>query len=209
MRPKLVCLGGVIGGAGAFPVGSPWEGVACPDRCSFVSPATPAPQSFLGVGLPTEFGQNLATQAGASGYRCSLVGSLTALVDTCRSVRPSVAALFLDVDPALQILRCMRTGLRDTPIVAITDLPSLLRASEAIREGAHAVLARPTAFSQILAACGLTTAIDVQPMSLDRAIWEYLNQVVIEEGSISGAARRLRLDRTSLKRKLRKLPPSR
>jgi ActR/RegA family two-component response regulator len=50
--------------------------------------------------------------------------------------------------------------------------------------------------------------VDPTPMSLDRAIWEYLNQTLVETGSISAAARRLRVDRTSLKRMLRKEPPA-
>jgi ActR/RegA family two-component response regulator len=45
--------------------------------------------------------------------------------------------------------------------------------------------------------------------SLDRTIWEYINQVVVGAGTLSEAARRLGVDRRSLRRMLAKYPPSR
>jgi two-component system response regulator RegA len=46
------------------------------------------------------------------------------------------------------------------------------------------------------------------PMSLERAIWEYLNRTVSEEGSISKGAAVLRMERRSLRRMLGKHAPS-
>jgi ActR/RegA family two-component response regulator len=44
--------------------------------------------------------------------------------------------------------------------------------------------------------------------SLDRAIWDYLNQVFLASGSMSEAARRLKVDRRSLRRMLGKQAPA-
>jgi ActR/RegA family two-component response regulator len=187
---------------------SSWEGVGHSECCSVVSPASVDARAFLGVALPHDFGRALSDQASALQYRCWLVDNLTCLKTTCCKIQPSVAALFIDIDPNLKILACVKTCLRDTPIIAITDWPSLTRAAAAMRAGAYTVLARPTSFAQILAALDLNDAALAKPMSLDRAIWEYLNQVVLEARSIAGAARRLGLDRTSLKRMLRKRPPN-
>src|SRR5262249_11958482 len=73
-----------------------------------------------------------------------------------------------------------------------------------------AVLVRPATFGQIVAALDINVAavpVERRHMSLDRVIWEFINQAVLEAGSVSEAARRLQLDRTSLKRMLRKVPP--
>ena len=45
--------------------------------------------------------------------------------------------------------------------------------------------------------------------TLNRTIWEYLNQVYVSAGSMSEAARRLGLHRRSLRRMLAKYPPAR
>lgn len=45
--------------------------------------------------------------------------------------------------------------------------------------------------------------------SLDRTIWEYINQVFVAAGTMSEAARRLGIDRRSLRRMLAKYPPAR
>ena len=153
---------------------SAWAETARADCCSSVPPhdsPTPDTSSFLCVGFPADSGRILADQGGIAGYRCWLVDCFESLATTTRSVRPTLAALFLDVDPELRILRCMRRLFQTTPVVAITDSPSLLRASAAVRSGAHAVLARPTSFSQIVAALGPPEGVATGPMSLDRAIW--------------------------------------
>jgi len=46
-------------------------------------------------------------------------------------------------------------------------------------------------------------------MTLDRAIWEYINYSVDVAGSIAAAARNLGLDRRSLRRMLAKYAPAR
>ncbi|SRR6266498_834694 len=46
-------------------------------------------------------------------------------------------------------------------------------------------------------------------MSLDRAVWEIINQAVAENESLSSAAAQLGIDRRSLRRMLSKYPPAR
>jgi ActR/RegA family two-component response regulator len=115
----------------------------------------------------------------------------------------------LDVANSEEMLGTVASGHPRPEIAAITSAPSIVRVAAAVRHGATTVLARPATFGQILAALNIERPRDNKPMhmSLDRAIWEYLNQAILEAGSISEAARRLRLDRTSLRRMLRKIPP--
>jgi two-component system, response regulator RegA len=59
------------------------------------------------------------------------------------------------------------------------------------------------------AAAPLDGAAQLEWPSLDRSVWEYLNQVYLSCRSMSAAARRLGLDRRSLRRMLQKFPPPR
>jgi two-component system response regulator RegA len=102
-------------------------------------------------------------------------------------------------------------------VAVATVYPSVASAVEAIRIGCDAYLAKPVTASSILCALnssasgrGLDSVLDGggQWPSLDRTIWEYLNQVYVSAGSMSEAARRLGLDRRSLRRMLSKYPPA-
>jgi ActR/RegA family two-component response regulator len=121
---------------------------------------------------------------------------------------PHLALVNLDTEMGIDLVGYCRS-LFEPPLgfAAITKAPCLHRAGEAIRKGASVVLAQPTSLGQVIVALGGKCRPDPTPMSLDRAVWEYLNQALAEAGSISAAARRLRVDRTSLKRMLRKAPP--
>jgi ActR/RegA family two-component response regulator len=164
------------------------------------------------VGLPPSFALDLAAQARCLGYRTGVAAGLVELPSAFEAGRPPDAAVVnLDLAESDEILVAVATQLPTTEIAAITGTPSIVRVAEAVRRGARTVLARPATFGQILAALDLKGGRDGKPkyMSLDRVIWEYLNQTILEAGSISEAARRLRLDRTSLRRMLRKIPPLR
>ena len=127
-----------------------------------------------------------------------------------RSFSPDLIVVNIDLTHGPKLVSLCRSRLSESRrIVAITDVPCLVRAGQAVHYGATAVVARPTSLAQIIAAADCRVQEDPFPMSLDRAIWEYLNQVLVECGSISAAARRLRIDRTSFKRMLRKHPPLR
>jgi ActR/RegA family two-component response regulator len=125
---------------------------------------------------------------------------------------PGIALLVLNCDVANSeaILLALVDRCRFARIVGITNRPSFVHVATVIRSGASAVLARPATFGQIVAALDSNPPVghvERRHMSLDRVIWEFISQAVLEAGSISEAARRLQLDRTSLKRMLRKVPP--
>jgi two-component system response regulator RegA len=110
---------------------------------------------------------------------------------------------------------CAPTGL----IAIVTAYPSVAAAVRAVRLGFDAYLAKPANADTVLSALPQEKGEEVfgpadEPdagewPSLDRTIWEYLNQVYATAGSMSEAARRLRLDRRSLRRMLAKYPPAR
>jgi two-component system response regulator RegA len=98
-------------------------------------------------------------------------------------------------------------------IVVLTAYPSIRTAVEAIKLGATDYLAKPANADEVVAALGRdhgndSVPIGKKPMSVHRAEWEYINQVLREkDGNISATARALSMDRRTLQRKLRKRPP--
>jgi|SRR5580698_7986910 ActR/RegA family two-component response regulator len=170
----------------------------------------PRSPRMIFVALPPSFALDLATQARRLGYGSHVAPNLAGLLSALgESPPPDAAVVNFDVADSEEMLATVATHLSNPEIAAITSVPSIIRVAKAIRCGAKTVLARPATFGQILAALELEGLRNgkLNHMSLDRVIWEYLNQVILEAGSISEAARRLRLDRTSLRRMLRKVPP--
>lgn len=96
-------------------------------------------------------------------------------------------------------------------VVVLTAHGSVAAAVAAIKHGATAFLCKPAAVANILAAAGggrLEPARGSQlPMTLCRARWEYLSRMVVSEGSVTGASRRLGLQARSLRRMLAKAAP--
>jgi two-component system, response regulator RegA len=99
-----------------------------------------------------------------------------------------------------------------TRIVVFTGYASVATAVEAIKLGATHYLAKPADADEVLAALhrdtgDVNTPISRRPLSVDRLEWEHLQRVLAEcNGNISEAARRLRMHRRSLQRKLEKRP---
>jgi ActR/RegA family two-component response regulator len=150
----------------------------------------------------------IAEEAARTGWTALVASSIDEVARTFSPPPPELALVNVDAPGGLEVIaRCRDVAEPPRNIVAITDSACLVRASEVVRGGASVVLARPTTLAQVIAILGGTSPDDREPMSLDRAIWEFLHQSVVESGSISAAARRLRIDRTSLKRMLRKDPP--
>ncbi len=159
------------------------------------------------VGLPAQFAQSIAYEARALGYSFSIAENVDVPSDFAR-FGPLLIIVNLDMPAGVDVVSELRGHFPEAEIVPITNVLCVNAIAEAVRHGASTVLSRPTNFAQIQAALTRTSVPkpSTDHMSYDRAVWEYLNQVVLEAGSIAGAARRLRLDRTSLKRKLRKVP---
>jgi len=102
--------------------------------------------------------------------------------------------------------------------VIATAYPSIATAVLLTRMGVASYLTKPISAIALLAILGeqLPTVVSSlgasEAMSwptLDRTIWEYISHVHTAAGSISEAARRLGVDRRSLRRMLAKHPPSR
>jgi two-component system, response regulator RegA len=98
-----------------------------------------------------------------------------------------------------------------TRVIVLTGYGTIANAVEAMRAGAVDYLTKPVD----AAACeralrGLPPGKTDDVPSLDRVEYEYLQRVLADcGGNVSEAARRLRLHRKSLQRKLSRHPPSR
>ncbi|HRI68802.1 MAG TPA: response regulator [Polyangium sp.] len=113
----------------------------------------------------------------------------------------------------IELVRALRAIDEGTRIVVLTGYGSIGNAVEAMRAGAFDYLTKPVHANvcarALLGAATSEHSSDDIP-SLDRVEWEYLNRVLTDcGGNVSEAARRLRMHRRSLQRKMGKMPPSR
>jgi two-component system response regulator RegA len=112
----------------------------------------------------------------------------------------------------LEVVRHLR-GLDDqTRVVVLTGYGSIATAVEAIKLGAVDYLTKPADADQVLTALGIAEPAagegDGATPSLARVEWEHIQRVLQDSGgNVSEAARRLRLHRRSLQRKLARTPP--
>jgi two-component system response regulator RegA len=98
-----------------------------------------------------------------------------------------------------------------TRIVVLTGYGTIANAVEAMRAGAVDYLTKPTdAETCERALRGLPPGQSEDLPSLERVEYEYLQRVLADcAGNVSEAARRLRMHRKSLQRKISRHPPSR
>jgi two-component system response regulator RegA len=112
----------------------------------------------------------------------------------------------------LELVKRLKELDANTRIVVFTGYASVATAVESIKLGATHYLAKPADADDVIAAlhrdAGDPTApISKQPLSVDRLEWEHIQRVLTEcDGNISEAARRLRMHRRTLQRKLDKRP---
>jgi two-component system, response regulator RegA len=146
-------------------------------------------------------------------------GAALALLEA-GEVKPSVIVLEtrLPDGHGLQLLPKLRSLSAASKLVIATAYGAIASAVRALRLGAHDYLCKPVT-ARILRQSLMTDRRPLPPEpeertptphpTLDRSIWEHINYVLAETGTISGAARRMGLDRRSLRRMLQKRPPSR
>ncbi|HWZ72594.1 MAG TPA: response regulator [Casimicrobiaceae bacterium] len=125
----------------------------------------------------------------------------------------AVIALKLPDASGLKLLSALLALDPHMRIVVLTSYPSIRTAVEAIKLGASDYLAKPANVDEVVSALQRdrgndSVPIGKKPMSVHRAEWEYISQVLRENnGNISASARALSMDRRTLQRKLRKRPP--
>jgi len=141
--------------------------------------------------------------------------------DLLRAIRDSDSAAGPDLVVAEYRLagKCVLDLLEAVPrelwprLVIVTSYGSVASAVRAIKLGVGGYLVKPASGAHVLRAAGREVAAPEETpasyLSLDRAIWEVLNEAVEQAGTVSGAARRLGLHARSLRRMLAKYPPSR
>jgi two-component system response regulator RegA len=94
----------------------------------------------------------------------------------------------------------------------LTGYASVATAVEAIKLGAVHYLTKPADADEILAALhkdegDASISVSDNPLTVKRLEWEHLQKVLNEcDGNISAAARKLRMHRRTLQRKLAKRP---
>ena len=145
------------------------------------------------------------------GYEVSLAAAPAEVDAGLREGAPDYAVVDLRMPggSGLDVVRKLRTLPRAPQVVVLTGYGTIGTAVEAMRLGASNYLNKPADADEIEAALQgkRPPPMDDVP-SLDRQEWEYLNRILADcNGNISEAARRLRMHRRTLQRKLQKHPP--
>jgi two-component system response regulator RegA len=166
---------------------------------------------------PEPMGARLADDLRRMGRRVDLCPSAQAALTILRqaSAQPAVVLLEMRVQEgqSLRLLPILRSASPTTRFLVVTAYGSVASAVQALRLGAENYLCKPVSADRVLhvldASQNVQHTFPLEYPSLDRAIWEYIQFVLAEEGTISGAARRLGLHPRSLRRMLQKMPPAR
>ena len=146
------------------------------------------------------------------GYEVSLAGSADEAQASVREAVPNYAVVDLKMPgrSGLEVVKELRALPRAPQVVVLTGYGTIGTAVEAIRLGAINYLNKPVDADEIEAALlgkRAPPTVDEVP-SLERHEWEYLNRILADcNGNISEAARRLKMHRRTLQRKLQKHPP--
>ena len=121
----------------------------------------------------------------------------------------AIVDCFLGNESGIDLIRALKRQTPQILVVLSSGLMSYGRAVEALRAGAHDVALKPFAVNDVIrrieSPSECATADEIP--SLDRVEWEHIQRVVEQcKGNLSRAARCLGINRSTLKRKLRKLP---
>ena len=146
------------------------------------------------------------------GYDVVLAASAEEASLVAQATPPDYAVIDLRMPgkSGLDVVRELRALPKPPEVVVLTGYGTIGTAVEAIRLGALNYLNKPADAEEIEAALkGERPAPQVHEVpSLDRQEWEYLNKILADcNGNISEAARRLKMHRRTLQRKLQKHPP--
>ncbi len=172
--------------------------------------------SVLLVDDDEPFRTRLAAALRERGLSVRTEGDGEAALLAARADPPELAVVDLRMPgiTGLDVLRGLLAIDPHTRIVVLTGYGSVPTAVDAIQAGAVHYLQKPVTVAALLSALGLEDVVEpsggvaIPDVSLARAEWEHIHRVLADcEGNVSEAARRLRIHRRSLQRKLQKLPP--
>jgi len=170
-------------------------------------------RSILLVDDDVAFRLRLGRALSDRGLAVTAAGSYEDAMLLARAETPELALVDLRLPgrSGLDVVRSLKELDDTTNVVVLTGYGSIATAVESVRLGATTYLTKPVDADQILAAFdeGLTNAPGAQnpTPSLARVEWEHIQRVLSDcDGNISEAARRLKIHRRSLQRKLSKTP---
>jgi two-component system response regulator RegA len=174
-------------------------------------PADPSAGAIVLADAPGSYRQRLADGFAERHFQVIQVDSRELLLDTVALHQHQLIVLELQLGgvPTFDLVGPLRRQYPQSAIVVTALCGSIAAAVRSIREGALDFLIKPVTADQILSSLAPDGVTPVEHPSLDRAIWEYLQQCVQRAGSIAEAARRLGLHRRSLRRMLQSTPPVR
>ena len=119
---------------------------------------------------------------------------------------PDAAIIELDLPgrSGLSLIGDLKRRADSTRVLVVTARGTVASAVQAVRRGARAYLCKPVGPTQVVRALSDATwlAGDEPPWPLDAAIAAHLRYAVATTGTVAGAARRLGVDRHSLRRML-------
>ncbi|HET7561586.1 MAG TPA: response regulator transcription factor [Rhodanobacteraceae bacterium] len=152
----------------------------------------------------------------ARGFEVGIAEDAESALRITRAIRPryAVVDLKLGEDSGLALIPLLRAEVPSMRVLLLTGYASIATAVEAIRRGAHDYLAKPVDADAVVRALLDDDTGDVDmdelpetPLPLRRLEWEHIQRTLQEcDGNISETARRLRMHRRTLQRKLAKHP---
>lgn len=161
------------------------------------------------------FRTRLMRALSSRGYETYAAGSATEGIDVARRISPHRAVVDLRMPGAsgLQLVSDLVALDADIEVIVLTGYGSIATAVDAMRRGAIDYLTKPCDAEQIVSAFDRRREGDPPDdtenvPSLARVEWEHIQRVLADcGGNISETARRLRIHRRSLQRKLFKMQP--
>ena len=145
------------------------------------------------------------------GYEVSIAGAPAEVEAALQEGVPQYAVVDLRMPggSGLDVVKALRALQKPPQVVVLTGYGTIGTAVEAVRLGAINYLNKPADAEEIEAALQGKRPPPMNDVpSLDRQEWEYLNRILADcNGNISEAARRLKMHRRTLQRKLQKHPP--
>ncbi len=170
--------------------------------------------SVLVVDDDEVFCEVLADALSDRGYHVTIAHDIVSGLARAEEAEPEYAVLDLRIDKESGLVLAKKLHAMDenTRIVILTGYASVATAVEAIKLGAVHYLTKPADADEILAALhkdegDANVALAETPLTVKRLEWEHLQKVLGEcGGNVSAAARKLRMHRRTLQRKLAKRP---